>query len=193
MIAGYIRPYITLPIRRKLAKIWWLINLVSAAADNLCVSINSVHQVHVSVDRYPLTKEKPRGTRLVTKLYKWCRLLTDTPRKCYRYSTDGSLLHCRHTTNAIATDCQSTDWPTVDWWLVNTLPYSYRHLTATRPIYRLTLGRYMDQQSADMSIDTSYETQDSDKIELQHMHVNYMQPSLPHFFFAHVDKAKGAT
>ena len=57
----------------------------------ICDSDNNLFAV--SVDTY-----------LVTKLYRWCRLTTDTPPIRYRYLTDSSPIYCRHTTDAIATD-----------------------------------------------------------------------------------------
>ena len=65
-----------------------------------CVTGNSVY--HVLVDRYLVAKGKALVMRLEKKLYRRCRLSTNTPPIPYPYSTDGSLIHCRYPTNAIA-------------------------------------------------------------------------------------------
>ena len=85
--------------------IWYLMQLI-------CVMSNSVH--HVSVDRYLVTKGKALKMRLEKQVVQVMSLTTNTPLIPYQFLTDGSLIHCRHTTDAITTDCQSICRPIVD-------------------------------------------------------------------------------
>ena len=85
--------------------IWYLTQLI-------CVMSNSVH--HVSVDRYLVTKGKALGMRLEKQVVQVMSLTTNTPLIPYQFLTDSSLIHCRHTTNAITTDCQSICRPILD-------------------------------------------------------------------------------
>ena len=56
----------------------------------------------MSVDRYLVAKGKALVMRLEKKLYRLCQLSTDTPPIPYPFFADGSLIHCRYPTNAIA-------------------------------------------------------------------------------------------
>ena len=85
--------------------IWYLMQLI-------CVMSNSVH--HVSVDSYLVTKGKALKMRLEKQVVQVMSLTTNTPLIPYQFLTDGSLIHCRHTTDAITTDCQSICRPILD-------------------------------------------------------------------------------
>ena len=85
--------------------IWYLMQLI-------CVMSNSVH--HVSVDSYLVTKGKALKMRLEKQVVQVMSLTTNTPLIPYQFLTDGSLIHCRHTTDAITTDYQSICRPILD-------------------------------------------------------------------------------
>lgn len=84
---------------------------------------------------YLVAKGKALVMRLEKKLLRQCRWSTDTPPIPYPYCTDGSLIHCRHPTNAIV----MTVHQYIDQNLTNPQPTVKCHLA---DLSRPTLDRH---------------------------------------------------
>ena len=79
------------------------------------------------------------------------RYTTDTLPIPYRYPTDNSPIQCLQTTDAITTDCRSICRPTCR-------PTHDRQSGDTRPNLDRHSGRFVNQQSTEISADTSIDT-----------------------------------
>ena len=95
---------------------------------------------HVSVNRYLVAKGKALVMRLEKKLYRLCQLSTDTPPIPCPFSADGSLIHCRHPTNAIT----MTVHRSVDQHLTDPQSTVRHHLADVLTNSWQTLNRYSD-------------------------------------------------
>ena len=100
-------------------------------------------------------------------------LNTDTPPIPYQYSIDNSPIHCRHTTDAITTDCRSICRPTGNTTRPIYRPTHDRHSDDTRPNLDRHSGRFVNQQSTEISADTSIDT-----LRKTHDPINLLRDSL---------------
>ena len=90
------------------------------------------------------------------KLYRQSWLSTDRPAIPHQYSTNSSLIHCQHATNAITTTCRSICRP-----IVNRYSTKSNHLTRPSLDWHLTniaTDMLTEEISADTSIDTPCKT-----------------------------------
>lgn len=114
MIAWYIRPY-TLAIKRKSAEIQWLINLVSAAAANMCIDQQCPPSVSWQV---PFNRGKSPGEEVGNKVVQAVPIVncTDT-----LPIFDSFPIHCRDSTVSWSINWQLTDDRSIH------RPYSHWH------------------------------------------------------------------